>query len=115
MCCATVDGDLKLPAMHIQISRYTSDANPGWVECRLVDAWGKEWLFEEKVPVVSVLDLDAQSAYPQSGIIACQIVKLWQDAQGRELLTVDTATPWGVQSADGNTKFDILTTQLTDY
>jgi hypothetical protein len=114
-CGVIADGDFNLPAVRIQISRYTSDANPGWVECRLVDAWGKEWLFEEKVPVVSLLDLDEQTSYPQPGIIACQIIKQWHDAQGRELASVDTSAPWGVESTGGNTKFDILTAQLTDY
>ena len=40
--------------------RYVSDHNPGFVECRLTDAWGREWLFVDKVPVVTLADLDAR-------------------------------------------------------
>lgn len=104
-----------LTAVRVQISRYTSDATPGWVECRLTDAWGTEWLFEEKVPVVSADELNEQTHYPQPGIIACQVIKEWQDEDGRELATIDTEKPWGVESSDGTKQFDIVADQLTNW
>ena len=81
----------------------------------MTDAWETEWLFEEKVPVVSADELDAQSPYPQAGIIACHVVKKWLDEDGRELATIDTEQPWGVESSEGTTKFDILADQLIEW
>ena len=101
-------------AVRVEITRYTNDAQPGWVECRLTDASGTEWLFEEKVPVVSADDLDAQSDYPQPGIIACRLIKRWRDQNDRELVTIDTDEPWGVESSDGSTRFDVTPDQLTE-
>jgi hypothetical protein len=59
----------------VEILRYVDDSQPGFVECRLIDAWGNQHLFLEKVPVVTLENLDVSSTYPQSGIIACQIVE----------------------------------------
>ena len=96
---------LVLSAVNVQITRYISDDNPGWVECRLTDAWGTEWLFEDKVPVVmasaSAPYLDASSDYPQPGVIACQIVKRWRDDNGRDIASIDTRGPWAIESRPG--------------
>ena len=101
-------------AVYAQIARYTRDCNPGWVECRLTDASGVEWMFEEKVTVVSADNLDSRTNYPQPGMIACQIVKPWRDDNGREIVTIDTEMPWGIESSDGNTSFDVARDQVTD-
>ena len=113
--CVLAFGEFILPAVRVQISRYTDDSNPGWVECRMTDAWGTEWLFEEKVSSVSVEDLDQRSDYPQPGIIACEIVKRWRDEDDREIATIDTEKPWGLESSDGTTRFDVPADQLVDY
>jgi hypothetical protein len=104
-----------MPAVRIEIIRYTLDEQPGFVELRLIDAWGTEWLFEEKVPVVTLEELDEHSDYPQPGIIACEIIKEWRDAEDREIVTIDTERPWGVPAYDGTTRFDVLPDQLCEY
>lgn len=81
----------------------------------MTDAWGTEWSFEEKIPVVSTDELHERSEYPQPGIIACEIVKLWRDEHDREIATIDSEKPWGVESSDGQTQFDVLATQLIEY
>jgi hypothetical protein len=85
------------------------------VDCRLEDAWGKEWTFLEKVPVVSLADLDEHSDYPQPGAIACAVVRRWRDEKGRELATIDTEEPWHCQATSGETQFDVLPEQLVEY
>ncbi len=112
--CHLLIGEPHLPAVRVQISRFVNASNPGWVECRMTDAWGTEWLFEEKLPVVSTDELDEHSEYPQPGLVACEIVKLWRDENDREIATIDSAKPWGVESADGNTHFDVLASQLIE-
>src|SRR5882724_11066472 len=96
----------------VSILRYVDDAQPGWVECSFRDAWGREHLFREKVPVVSTADLDAASTYPQLGVIACEIIERWRDEKQRDLIKVSTDKPWGCESRDGTTCFDVLPRQL---
>ena len=40
-------------AVRVNISRYVDESFPGWVECSLVDAYGYDHVFVEKVPVVT--------------------------------------------------------------
>ncbi len=97
-----------MPSLFIKILRFTDDSFPGWVECCLVDAWGKEWLFVEKVPVVSSELLDNKSNFPKTVTIDCQIIKQWYDEKGREIITVDTSKPLGIKALNGTTLFDVL-------
>lgn len=96
----------------VQISRFVRDDNPGWVECVLVDALGQSHSFTEKVPVVTREDLDAESNYPCSGTIACELNEEWKDDMGRSLARVSTERPWGVESSAGLTQFVLLSSQL---
>jgi hypothetical protein len=103
-----------LHAVKVRITCFVDDSQPGWVECRLTDAQGREWTFLEKVPVVTTEDLDANSAYPRPGVIACQIVEQRVGANGHETITVDTDAPWGVASTTGRTRFEIRSEQVTE-
>jgi hypothetical protein len=100
--------------LHVSIARWTDDSQPGWVECLLTDARGKVWSFLEKAPVVSAEDLDARSSYPRSGLIACRVVERWIDEAGREMLRVDTSTPWGIEATSGETRFEVFAPQVVD-
>ncbi len=97
----------------VTISRYVSDSQPGWVECKLVDAHGSESTIIEKVPVVTLADLDANSNYPQTGYIACQIVERQVGTNGVEVVTISTRSPWFVEDTSGKMQFDVFSTQLT--
>jgi hypothetical protein len=99
--------------VQVTITRFVDEAQPGWVECKLTDIHGQTWIFVEKAPMVSKTPLDARSAYPQPGIIACEIFLTWLDIMGRDVVTIDTSAPWGIKSTSGKTQFDIYATQLT--
>lgn len=96
----------------VKITQFTSNDQPGFVECKFTDAWGKEFIIEEKVPIVTTDDLNQSSVYPQDGVVACEKIKEWEDKDGRELVTIDTDKPWGVETIDGLTRFDILQKDL---
>lgn len=102
-------------AIKVTIERFTQEWQPGWVECSLVDAAGKSHVFEEKAPVVSVENLDAASVYPRPGIIGCEVIGARVGPDGRELVTVDTEQPWGIESKAGETRFEILREQLVEF
>jgi hypothetical protein len=107
-------GDFML-GVRVEISRYVDRSQPGWVECRLVDASGHEHVFVEKVPVVTRDSLDATSSYPQSGIIACIVLGRSKRSDGRLLVHIDTQTPWGVESTAGKSQFDAFAGQLLEF
>ena len=103
---------MPLDAVKVVIRKHVDDAQPGFVECCLVDASGREWLFVEKVPVVTGSNLDGNSTYPQPGYIACVVVARRRDETGRKVATVNTETPWGVAATTGETSFEVLVDQL---
>src|SRR5262245_41451805 len=99
-------------AVRVNISRYVDESFPGWVECRLVDAFGYDHVFVEKVPVVIKGHLDAASSYPQFGVIAFVVLWISQSDDGRRLVHIDTQTPWGVESLAGRSRFDVFPEEL---
>jgi hypothetical protein len=102
-------------AVKVTITRYVSDdPQPGIVECELLDVHGRRWHFIEKTAVVSANNLDGKSVYPQPGVIAGEVVRRSRDAAGREVIHIDTEHPWGVESIDGVTQFDVLPESLVE-
>jgi hypothetical protein len=98
--------------LHVQITRFARDDNPGWVACEFFDADNRSHTFEEKAPVVSLEYLDEASEYPRPGIIACTVLTSWQERKGRDLVRINTDIPWGIESAEGLSEFVVLSTQL---
>ncbi len=98
----------------VEITRFVDDHQPGWVECILVDAQGQKHRFIEKVPVVSLEDLDAGSSYPRAGIIGCQVIER-KCVDARDVVRIETEKPWGIESVDGQAWFDVLSDQLVDF
>ena len=91
----------------VQIVRFVDDYFPGWVECELVDAVGRRHTFKDKVPTFTVEDLDAQSKYPTSGVIVCEVVDRYQDEKGQELVRISTANPYSIESTEGLSVFTV--------
>jgi hypothetical protein len=103
-----------VPGIRIKIERFTDESNPGWVECSFVDAAGVAHLFEEKVPIVTADDLDARSTYPRDGIIDCIVISARRNADGLEILLVDTEQAWGIESKSGQTRFEVFREQVLE-
>lgn len=103
-----------MKAIRIKITSFISDDQPGFVECKFNDAWNKVHTVQDKVPIVTKKDLDANSDYPQDGVIACEIIKQWVDKDNRTIFTVTTERPWSVDTIDGLTEFDVIEEQLTE-
>jgi hypothetical protein len=86
-------GGESMLGVRVKISRCADAWQPGWVECRLVDALGHEHVFVEKVPVVTKAHLDAASSFPRAGTIACIMVGR-SERDCRQVVRIDTQTPW---------------------
>ena len=101
--------------VRIEIVRWIDGAQPGWVECRLTDAHGAAHLFVEKVPVVTLEDLDAHSAYPRPATLDCAVAGERALPDGRRLLLIDTRVPHGVESTTGENRFEVPPEQVTGH
>ena len=101
------------PKIEVEITRFVDASQPGFVECKLVDALGREHLFVEKVPVVTLEYLDASSRYPKQGVVACRIVEK-KRVDNRDVFRVNTEEPWGVESTAGEVEFDVFPEQLLE-
>jgi hypothetical protein len=91
------------------------EPQPGIVEFQLEEANGHRRLFVDKTAIVSAARLDAQTTYPQQGIIACEIVRRSRVTAQRELVRISTERPWHVESVDGLTEFDVLPEALVEF
>lgn len=101
-----------VPAIAVQISRYVTDDQPGWVECHLMDSSGLLHTFIEKAPVVSPENLSINSNCPRPGFIGCHIEAEWTNEAGQALCRVNTEVPWGVASTAGLTRFTLFSSDV---
>jgi hypothetical protein len=101
--------------VNVLIAKYLGDDQPGWVECNLTDARGHDWHFVERLPIVTRDSLNASSALPQPGVIACEIVSNSLDVAGHAIVEIDTTRPWGVESTEGVTRFVVRREQLMNF
>ena len=96
----------------IDILEFVDDSQPGWVYCKLVDVFGKEWFFTEKVPIVSDLSLDQFSKFPKEGIVNCIILNI---DQKKSIVEIDTSIPFGIYSEIENSLFAVNCSQIMYY
>jgi hypothetical protein len=99
--------------LNVQIVRFVMDHQPAIVACELVDAAGHRHTFIDKVWIFSEQTLDAQSEYPQPGVIRCAVLETWHDSEGRELARINTADPDQIESTEGMSEFTVLRKQLS--
>ena len=103
-----------MTGLHVKIIRFVDAHQPGFFECLITDARNTKHFFVEKVPVVTNEALTETSSYPQHSVVACDVLRRWRDSDDREIVTIDTYKPWGIESAGGQTQFDVLVSALTE-
>jgi hypothetical protein len=103
-----------MKALKIKITKFIDSSQPGFIECRFTDAWNKEHIIHEKVPVITDENLDEYSNYPTEGIVSCEILREYRDENGKSLITISTENPWDISTIEDANTFDILQYQLTD-
>ncbi len=95
-----------------EITKYVDmDIPTHCVECRIVDALGKEHIFIEKVPIVTGEHLTEDSEYPQNGHLACEILEERID-NGNKIVKVTTENPWYIESTKGELVFEVYPEQV---
>lgn len=103
----TVAAAATFPMLKVTITRFISKDNPFFIECRFMDALGKEHIIHEKVPVITHEELDEHSTYPRPGFIACEIMEQFPADGGSEIVLIDTSKPWGIETTEGETIFEV--------
>jgi len=101
-----------MPRISVEIVSFVDEYQPGFVECRFQDAHGHVHVVVEKVPVVTTEDLRSNSQYPLLGAIECTMEEEYKDDSGRSLVVVNTELPWHIESSTGQTKFELLSSQV---
>jgi hypothetical protein len=91
--------------------RFVDDHQPGWIEYEFHDAAGARHMLLDKVPIFTVEDLDATSAYPRPCEVHCEVLGRWQDTLGRDLIRI--ALGDGVTSTAGISEFVVYATQMS--
>jgi hypothetical protein len=96
-----------------EIVAWLDDYQPGIVRCRFADRFGTEWFVDEKLPVVTAADLWPPFPFPQPAAIAAMLVAEGRDGAGRPVSTIDLSWPYGIETTDGRTTFDVFSEQLS--
>jgi hypothetical protein len=72
----------------VEILHYLEDCQPGIVEFKLTDAFGRNWYFVDKVSYLSDFTPEHNSVYPQQGSLPCKIRHRFVDGIGRNLVQI---------------------------
>jgi len=96
-----------MPSLLVEIVRYTQECFPGWAECRLIDAGGRDWRFLK--PRARLRTLNQDDRLPAMGRIDCEVLER-QDGTA----LVSTAKPHGLKSMDGENRFRIPLSSLIE-
>ncbi len=95
---------LKVRILHI----WDTDRYPGWAECIMIDAFGVEHRFRDKIPVFYSPEL-TPDMLPCDGIIRCVILN-----ENAGIIQIDTKLPDQVESITGEHIFFVSLNQLLD-
>lgn len=95
--------------LNVKIVRFVMWHQPPIVEAEFFDSEGRRQTFVDKVAIFTSDWLDANSEYPQPGVIRCDVLEQWQSGDGRELVRITTE----VESAEGCVEFVVLASQLS--
>ncbi len=99
----------------IEIVSFISADFPGFVAAELRDAFGNVHTFHDKVPIFLWEGyVDADSSYPQPGVLPCEVVERWTADDGHELARIDTQKPCDIPSTLDEYRFVVLAEQVSD-
>ncbi|MEV6551779.1 hypothetical protein AB0M57_24125 [Streptomyces sp. NPDC051597] len=93
---------------------YDDGTYPGFVEVRLTDAHGRQWIFFDKPPIFDDWDaLTPEAAYPIAVTMICEIVSHTSDPDGNEIITISTGGR-PVATEGDQSEFDVRPDQLVE-
>ena len=99
--------------LRVEIIRFVDEyPQPGIVLCNFRDATDKVHEITDKVPIFTVEPLWHDSTYPQTGTARCEVLKRFEDIDGRHKALITIERPDHLESTTGLTKFLVLESSL---
>jgi hypothetical protein len=105
----------RMIGVRVSITAYVDDDYPGFVECNFTDAHQQRHCFLEKTVYVSADLIDSTTSYPYPGVIACEIVGRRFGDSDTEIISIDSELPWGIESIDGLTQFEVFRDAMVEW
>jgi hypothetical protein len=103
-----------MPKVACQVVRWVAgEPQPGLVEAQLTDSDGRLWSFIDKEPIFCSEWIGPRPTFPVDAAIRCQVIGHEILADGREVITIDTGSPDGVDSA-GTMIFRVPASAVSD-
>lgn len=100
---------MKMACLKVRVLKiWDADWYPGLAECSMLDAYGKEHRFCDKIPIFSADDITPESL-PCDGVICCVLC-----GELNGMVKIDTERPYHVESTTGQHLFYVLPNQLTN-
>lgn len=96
----------------VTITRFESADQPGWVVCEFTDASQTTHQFIEKVSVVTTLDLDESSSYPEPILLECRLCSVSRAPDGRRLAVIDLDHPYHISTEADESRFTVMADSL---
>lgn len=81
-----------------------------YCECQFKDVHEKEWNVFEKRAIASKETPSLNSSNPQPGVIRCKLIAEYENSA-----LVTTEEPWGIESVEGQSKFEVSKTMLVEW
>ena len=97
---------MKMVCVEVVVTKIIDLSQPFWVECKLEDVYGKEHIFQDKMPIFFKKDV-TEADLPVYGKLRRVII-----GRDEKAIRIDTSKPDGVESKLGQTIFDVSLHQL---
>lgn len=95
-----------------QVVRWVADEPfPGLVEAQFTDAHDRLWVFRDKSAMFAQV-LTSRTRYPVAAVIAGTVSASRRDADARDIVIISTGEPWGLESVEGSSTFEVTAAQL---
>jgi hypothetical protein len=89
------------------------EPHPGLVEVVFTEADGQRRKLVDKVAVFDDANrIRPQGPFPVSVDVRCEVISE-ASVRGTQVVTISTARPWGLETPDGQSEFQVLPQQLT--
>ena len=91
-----------MPTVEVIVRKIANEELPGWLECQLVEADGREHIIIEKAPVLFAGPAPRREELPVSARISCTCVE-----EKESTVKIDTSKPFGIESTEGQYEFTV--------